>query len=126
MPSGNTITILGHLGRDPERREYDGGSVVSFSVAVSYYAKPEPKSAWFNVSVWGAAGDRAMQYLKKGSLVFLTGELRPREYWKDGKTRTSLDVNCYSWTFAQAKNSDQQQEKHEAQPTQSEDDSLPF
>jgi single-strand DNA-binding protein len=123
MPSGNTITILGHLGRDPERREYDGGSVVSFSVAVSYYAKPENKTAWFNVSVWGAVGDRAMQYLKKGSLVFLSGELRPREYEKDGKTRTSLDVNCYSWTFASAK--PEQQEKHEAQPTQEEDD-LPF
>lgn len=131
MPSAITVTLMGHVGKDPERREFDGGSVVNFSLAANYYDRKKKESvpAWFNVSVWGKAGDRVMQHVSKGSPVYVVGELRPREYDKDGQTRTALDVSCYTWTFAGSKNDNTTEDvssKPTAQPQAAEDDDLPF
>jgi single-strand DNA-binding protein len=93
MPSLNRIQLIGHLGKDPEVRFTPKGSkVCSFSLAVSRRWKNsagDDKEAtdWFNVEAWGRLGEICKQYLRKGRLVFLEGQLRTDRYEHEGEPR---------------------------------------
>ena len=92
MPALNRIQLIGRLGKDPEVRVTPTGKKVStFSVAVSRRWKNsagEDKEAtdWFNVEAWGRLGEICKQYLHKGRLVFLEGQLRTDRYEHEGDT----------------------------------------
>ncbi len=92
MPSLNRIQLIGNLGKDPEVRVTPKGSkVCSFSIAVSRRWKTsagEDKETtdWFNVEAWGHLGEICKQYLRKGRLVFLEGQLRTDRYEHEGDT----------------------------------------
>ncbi len=92
MPSLNRIQLIGHLGKDPEVRVTPKGSkVCSFNIAVNRRWKGssgEDKEAtdWFNVEAWGHLGEICKQYLRKGRLVFLEGQLRTDRYEHNGDT----------------------------------------
>ena len=99
--SVNKVILVGNLGKDPESRSFaNGGKVVSFSVATSENWKDKgsgerkEKTEWHNVSIFseGLAGV-AERYLKKGSKVYLEGQLETRK-WQDqsGNDRYSTDV----------------------------------
>ena len=101
MASVNKVILVGNLGKDPESRSFaNGGKVVSFSVATSENWKDrssgerKEKTEWHNVSIFseGLAGI-AEKYLKKGSKVYLEGQLETRK-WQDqsGNDRYSTDV----------------------------------
>jgi single-strand DNA-binding protein len=93
MPTLNRIQLIGRLGKDPEVRVTPKGHKVStFSMAVSRRWKAstgEDKEAtdWFNIEAWGHLGEICKQYLHKGRLVFLEGQLRTDRYEHDGDTR---------------------------------------
>ncbi len=100
------IFIIGHLGSDPVMRyTNDGTAVASFSVAVSERnrraqgaeggmgAQPEESTTWFRVSAWRRQAEISNDLLKKGMAVFVSGDLRTREFiGNDGQKRFSLDV----------------------------------
>jgi len=99
--SVNKVILVGNLGKDPESRSFaNGGKVVSFSVATSENWKDKgsgerkEKTEWHNVSIFseGLAGV-AERFLKKGSKVYLEGQLETRK-WQDqsGNDRYSTDV----------------------------------
>ncbi len=74
------ITIVGRLGRDPEMRYAPSGdAVTSFSVAVNdNYKKDDQKverTIWFRVTVWGKFAEICNQYLQKGRLILVEGQL---------------------------------------------------
>ena len=99
--SVNKVILVGNLGKDPESRAFaNGGKVVSFSVATSENWKDrssgerKEKTEWHNVSIFSEGLARvAEQYLKKGSKVYLEGQLETRK-WQDqsGNDRYSTDV----------------------------------
>ena len=99
--SVNKVILVGNLGKDPESRTFqNGGKVVSFSVATSENWKDKQsgerkeKTEWHNVSIFSEGLARvAEQYLKKGSKVYLEGQLETRK-WQDqsGNDRYSTDV----------------------------------
>ena len=99
--SVNKVILVGNLGKDPESRTFaNGGKVVSFSVATSENWKDrstgerKEKTEWHNVSIFSEGLARvAEQYLKKGSKVYLEGQLETRK-WQDqsGNDRYSTDV----------------------------------
>jgi len=109
MPSFNKITIVGHLGRDPEIRYLpDGTAVCSFSVATSKKSKrggePQDITTWFKINAWGKQGEACNQYLAKSSLVYIDGELSLNEYTdKEGNKRTSLEVRANDVQFLDRK-----------------------
>jgi single-strand DNA-binding protein len=101
MSSVNKVILVGSLGRDPEtRRMGSGDSVVSFSLATSEAwrdkasGERKSKTEWHNVVIFNEnIGKIAENFLKKGSKVYLEGQLQTREYTdKDGNQRRSTEV----------------------------------
>ncbi len=99
--SVNKVILVGNLGKDPESRSFqNGGKVVSFSVATSESWKDKnsgdrkDRTEWHNVSIFSEGLARvAEQYLKKGSKVYLEGQLETRKWQdKDGNDRYTTDV----------------------------------
>jgi len=100
------ITIIGHLGRDPEMKYTPQGQpVTTFSVASTRKYKTSAgeqreETEWFNVSAWGKLGETCNQYLSKGKQVYLEGRIKSRTYQaQNGETRVSLDVSCSEIQF---------------------------
>lgn len=87
--SVNKIILVGHLGQNPELKNFDSGSCVcQFSLATNevYTDKNGEKVQnvnWHNIVIYGKMGENAYKYLKKGSEVYLEGKQRTRDY--DGK-----------------------------------------
>ena len=99
--SVNKVILVGNLGRDPEvRRTGNGDPIVSFSVATAESWKDKAtgerkeRTEWHNVTIFNEAlGKIAEQYCKKGSKVYLEGQLQTREYTdKDGNQRKATEV----------------------------------
>jgi single-strand DNA-binding protein len=97
----NKVTLVGNLGRDPEvRTTQNGDRVVSFSLATSESWKDKAtgdrkeKSEWHNVVIFNdAIGKVAESYARKGSKIYLEGQLQTREYTdKDGNQRRVTEV----------------------------------
>ena len=95
----NKVTLIGHLGRDPEIRTLENGATVArFSVATNenYRDKNgewQSITEWHNVVAWRNLASRAERDLKKGSLVYIEGKLSTRK-WQDqnGNDRYNTDV----------------------------------
>ncbi len=97
MASLNTVTLIGRLGKDPEARYFESGSMVcTFTLAVDGWNREgkEPESHWFDVKVWGKTAQTAADWLKKGShQVGLSGRLE-QERWQTqaGEKRSRIVV----------------------------------
>jgi len=80
----NSVTLTGRAGRDAEVKYFESGSCVAqFSIAVDRYSKEGGKEAdWFNIKLWGKQAQVAADYVRKGSLVGVTGRLEI-EKWTD-------------------------------------------
>ena len=99
--SVNKVILVGNLGRDPEVRSLnDGSPVVNLSVATSESWKDKAtgerkeRTEWHRVVIFNEnLANVAKNYLKKGSKVFLEGQLQTRK-WTDqeGKERYSTEV----------------------------------
>lgn len=98
--SVNQVTLLGHLGKDPEIRRTQGGNVVaSFSVATSESwrdrnsGERKEKTEWHNVVVWSEGLAKVTEdYLNKGSKVLVQGKLQTRQWEKDGQKHYTTEV----------------------------------
>ena len=127
-----TVTILGKLGGDVELKDVNGTALAKFSVAQNVGFGDKKSVNWFNVSIWGGqAKSNFVDYLKKGQMVQVVGELSTREY--NGKTY--MEVRSYSCSLAGSQQQAPQQQgyaqpKPQAQPTAgggtSDLDDLPF
>ena len=99
--SVNKVILIGNLGRDPEvRRLNSGDSVVSFSLATTESwrdktsGERKERTEWHNVVIFNEnLGKIAEQYCKKGSKVYIEGQLQTREFTdKDGNNRKITEV----------------------------------
>ena len=99
--SVNKVIIIGNLGQDPEVRNFpSGGKVCNFSVATSENWKDKntgerrERTEWHRVSITSEPLVRiAEQYLRKGSKVYLEGQLETRK-WQDqsGQDKYTTEV----------------------------------
>lgn len=99
--SVNKVIIVGNLGRDPESRSFqNGGKVVNLRIATSETWKDRnsgerrEKTEWHSVAIFNEGLARtAEQYLRKGSKVYIEGQLQTRK-WQDqsGQDRYSTEV----------------------------------
>ena len=81
----NTINLVGRAGREPDVRYFESGSTVAnFTLAVNRISRGDEPD-WFNLEIWGKQAQIAADYVKKGSLIGITGSLKI-DSWKDKNT----------------------------------------
>lgn len=99
--SVNKVILVGNLGTDPEAKSFsNGGEVVNFSLATSeswndkQSGEKREKTEWHKVAIFNEnLGRIAKQYLKKGSKVYLEGQLQTRKWQgQDGQDRYTTEV----------------------------------
>jgi single-strand DNA-binding protein len=151
MSSVNKVILVGNLGRDPEVRTFqNGGKVVNLRIATSERwrdrntGENREKTEWHSVAIFSEPLAKvAEQYLRKGSKVYLEGQLETRK-WQDqsGADRYSTEVVLRPYkgelvmldgaTGGQSDNTDERHEPPQprtAPPAQShamDDDEIPF
>ena len=99
--SVNKVIIVGNLGRDPEVRSFpNGGKVVNLRIATSenwrdkQTGERKERTEWHSVAIFNEAiGKIAEQYLRKGSTVYVEGQLETRK-WQDqsGADRYTTEI----------------------------------
>ena len=91
----NSVVLVGRLTRDPElRKTPNGSSVASFRLASDdSFSKngTEKTTIYIDVTVFGARADTVAKYMRKGSMVGVTGRLSQRKYVSN-KTNTEVTV----------------------------------
>ena len=99
--SVNKVILVGNLGKDPEARSMgSGGEVVSFSIATSenwndkQSGEKREKTEWHNIVIFNEnLGRIAKQYLRKGSSVYVEGQLQTRKWTdRDNNERYTTEV----------------------------------
>ena len=95
----NKVILVGNLGRDPETRYLpSGGAVTNVSLATSWSWKDrdsgeqKEKTEWHRVVFFNRLGEIAGEYLKRGSKVYIEGELRTREWEKEGQKHFTTEI----------------------------------
>lgn len=100
MDGINKVTLLGNVGGDPRSRTFDGGGeVANLTLATTKkgYTKrdgtqvPE-RTEWHNITASGNLAGVVRQFVHKGDRLYVEGELRTREYEKDGIKRYVTEV----------------------------------
>tara|TARA_S200002703_G_scaffold98985_1_gene85605 strand:- start:182 stop:622 length:441 start_codon:yes stop_codon:yes gene_type:complete len=98
--SVNKVTLIGNLGRDPDVRTTDSGKVVQLSLATSENWKDKntgerrEKTEWHRVVIFNEnLANTAEKYLRKGSTIYLEGQLQTRKWAdKDGIDKYSTEI----------------------------------
>ncbi|MGB1188868.1 MAG: single-stranded DNA-binding protein [Pseudomonadales bacterium] len=95
----NKVIIVGNLGRDPETRYLpSGGAVTNVSVATSKSwrdresGEQKERTEWHRVVFFNRLAEIASEYLKRGSKVYLEGELRTREWEREGQKHYTTEI----------------------------------
>jgi single-strand DNA-binding protein len=99
--SVNKVILVGNLGRDPEvRQTQDGNPIVNLSLATSENWRDKAtgerreRTEWHRVVIFNERlADVAQKYLRKGSKIYIEGQLQTRK-WTDqeGRDRYSTEV----------------------------------
>jgi single-strand DNA-binding protein len=95
----NKVILVGRLGKDPELKYTPSGAAVAkFSLATdeSFKDKTGEKqdhTEWHNIVAWNKLAEICGEYLTKGKLVYIEGQIRSRQ-WQDqsGNKRTSYEI----------------------------------
>lgn len=96
----NKVILVGNLGSDPEIRYMpNGGAVANITIATSdswrdkATGEQREKTEWHRVALFGKLAEVAGEYLKKGSQVYIEGQLQTRK-WQDqsGQDRYTTEV----------------------------------
>lgn len=101
------ITVSGNLGRDPELRSTQGGDdILNFSVGVQQGWGERASTNWFRCSVWGKRAKTLADKLRKGSRVFVVGELTIGEY----QSKPQYEIRVSELDFSKAAGGEQRSE----------------
>ena len=97
----NKVILVGNLGRDPETRYAQNGTAVTrFSVATSESwrdrasGEQQERTEWHNVVCFARLGEIAGEYLRKGSKVYIEGQLRTSSWEAEGQKKYRTEINA--------------------------------
>ncbi len=138
MPSLNKVTLIGHLGQDPEVRNFpNGGKVVNLRLATSESWRDKTtgdrkeRTEWHSIAVFAEHPAKyAEQYLRKGSLVYIEGALETRK-WQDqsgaDKYTTEIVIRPYGGEIKGLDKPDGERREERPAPSRDEPaDEIPF
>jgi single-strand DNA-binding protein len=97
----NSVTLIGHLGKDPEVKTFGASKKASFTIATTDTYKNQKgekvqDTQWHNIVIWGKLATIAEKYLRKGQEVVVEGKLVHRVYENNGGEKryiTEVNVN---------------------------------
>jgi single-strand DNA-binding protein len=95
--------IAGHLGADPEVRFTSSGKKVTTLRVAARCRRKKEKTIWWQVSVWeNEQHDKMISYLKKGSPVFVMGEINEPEIFtgRSGNPGVSMSMTASDLSFS--------------------------
>ena len=97
MADLNRVTLVGRLTRDAELKSIPSGqSVCKFGIAVNRAIKSgdewKEEASFFDVVLWGRRGEALNQYLTKGKMIGVDGELRQDRWQQDGQNRSRVEI----------------------------------
>ena len=100
MSGINKVILIGNLGQDPETRNLPSGIPVSnISIATSKSWKDKEtgqkkeQTEWHRCVAFNRLAEVINEYLRKGSKVYIEGELRTRQWERDGQKHYTTEVN---------------------------------
>lgn len=139
MGSVNKVILIGHLGQDVEVKSFqNGGRIANLRVATSetwrdkQTGEKKQKTEWHSVVIQGdGLVGVAERYLRKGSKVYIEGQLRTRK-WQDqsGNDRYSTEIVARELTMLDGSGGNQQEQRRQPQPAggfaDDLDDDIPF
>ena len=104
----NHVVLIGRLTRDPESRKTNAGlTVVSFTVAVDDSFKGpngEKNTLFMGCSIFGTKAENVAKFVRKGSLVAVSGRLNQRKYTnRDNQQVTVIETIADSVEFLEPK-----------------------
>ena len=134
MPSLNKVTIIGHLGGDPELRYTQTGTpVANFTVATSEkykdtHGNKKEQTEWHKVVAWQRLAEICGEYLHKGSLVYVEGKLQTSDWTdKEGARHFKTEIVARSLLMLGGKGEKRQESADKPlDPTPPPDDNVPF
>jgi len=95
----NKVILVGNLGRAPETRYMpSGGAVTNVSIATSKSwrdrdsGEQKERTEWHRVVFFNRLAEIASEYLKRGSKVYVEGELRTREWEREGQKHYTTEI----------------------------------
>lgn len=98
----NKTTIIGHIGKDAEVKDFGNNQVINFSVAVTKKWKnkneeEQSKTTWFEVAKWGN-NVTLSNYLTKGTKVYVEGEIEADAFVSNqsGEAKGVLRLNAFN------------------------------
>lgn len=98
MNGVNKVTLLGNLGGDPEVRFTPGGAAVANATLATNKVwtkdgERKESTEWHRLVFWSRLAEIAGEYLRKGSTIYVEGELQTRKWDdKDGQTRYTTEI----------------------------------
>jgi len=101
MKSINKVTLIGHVGKQPEIRYTQGGApVANFSLATNEYwtsntGERQEKTEWHKIVAWGKLAEFCQEYIQKGSYLYIEGKIQTRNYEdRDGIKRYVTEIRA--------------------------------
>ena len=108
----NKVILVGNLGQDPEIKYTAGGAAVTtLSIATSDSWKDkdsgmdQERTEWHRVVLWRRLAEIAGEYLKKGSKVYIEGQLQTRKWEQEGQTRYTTEIIARDMQFLDSRGS---------------------
>ena len=92
----NKVTLIGHLGMDPEVKQTEGGhKLAKMSIATNESYKNSKgekvtETQWHNLIAWGKTADFIGKYLQKGNEVVVEGKLKEQQKTKSNKEKYGI------------------------------------
>lgn len=102
----NVSSIIGRLTKDPELKyTQNQTAVTSITIAVDKYnsATKQREADFIPVVVWGKQAESLCEYMRKGSQIGVTGNLRSRNYESNGTTKYVLELVATEVNFLGSK-----------------------
>jgi single-strand DNA-binding protein len=136
--SVNKVILVGRLGRDPELKYTAGGTAYCrFSMATDdswtdrSTGERQERTEWHNIVAWDRLAEICGQYLAKGRLVYIEGNIQSRQWEdKEGVKRTSFDIRARDMVLLGSRGagdgSGQESERPVAEGAAITDDDIPF
>ncbi|HON18008.1 MAG TPA: single-stranded DNA-binding protein [Salinivirgaceae bacterium] len=95
--SVNKVFLLGNVGKDPEVKHFDNGSIASFPLATTERYRDrdgnlQERTEWHNIIVSGNTAKVVEDYVKKGTQLFIEGKIRTRKYQQNNQDKYITEI----------------------------------